>query len=79
MDKPYTKMENLLDRAKRIAEEIYFKKEGIILRILEIGDLVGNAGVKKIKTELNWEPHTKFEDGIIKTIDWYLANPKWLE
>ena len=33
----------------------------------------------KIKTELNWEPHTKFEDGIIKTIDWYLANPKWLE
>ena len=33
----------------------------------------------KNKTELNWEPHTKFEDGIIKTIDWYLANPKWLE
>lgn len=29
IDKPYKKMENLLDRAKRIAEEIYFKKEGI--------------------------------------------------
>ena len=33
----------------------------------------------KIKTQLGWEPKTKFEDGIIKTIDWYLANPEWLE
>ena len=32
----------------------------------------------KIKNELGWEPKTKFEDGIIKTIDWYLANPEWL-
>ncbi len=28
----------------------------------------------KIKQELNWVPKTKFEDGIIKTIDWYLEN-----
>ena len=33
----------------------------------------------KIKTELGWEPETKFEDGIVKTIDWYLANPDWLK
>ena len=33
----------------------------------------------KIKTQLGWEPKTKFEDGIIKTIDWYLANPEWLK
>ena len=33
----------------------------------------------KIKNELNWYPKTKFEDGIIKTIDWYLANPEWLK
>ena len=33
----------------------------------------------KIKNELGWEPETKFEDGIIKTIDWYLANPEWLK
>ena len=32
----------------------------------------------KIKNELGWEPKTKFEDGIIKTIDCYLANPDWL-
>lgn len=33
----------------------------------------------KIKNELGWEPKTKFEDGIIKTIDWYLKNPDWLK
>ena len=32
----------------------------------------------KIKNELGWEPKTKFEDGIIKTIDWYLENREWL-
>lgn len=33
----------------------------------------------KIKRELGWEPKTKFEDGIIKTIDWYLENKEWLK
>ena len=32
----------------------------------------------KIKNELGWEPKTKFKDGIIKTIDWYLENIEWL-
>ncbi len=32
----------------------------------------------KIHNELGWLPKTKFEDGIIKTIDWYLANPEYL-
>ena len=33
----------------------------------------------KIKNELGWEPETKFEDGIVKTIDWYLTHEKWLK
>ena len=33
----------------------------------------------KIKNELGWEPKTKFEDGIIRTRDWYLENPNWLK
>lgn len=33
----------------------------------------------KIKNELGWEPKTKFEDGIVKTIDWYLEHKEWLE
>ena len=33
----------------------------------------------KIKRELGWEPSLQFEEGIEKTIDWYLENPDWLE
>lgn len=33
----------------------------------------------KIKNELGWKPKTKFEDGIVKTIDWYLEHKEWLE
>lgn len=31
----------------------------------------------KIHNELGWLPETKFEDGIKKTIEWYLNNKKW--
>ena len=31
----------------------------------------------KIHTELGWLPETKFEDGIQKTIQWYLNNMSW--
>lgn len=33
----------------------------------------------KIKTELDWEPSLQFEEGIAKTIDWYLANEAWMK
>ncbi|HHV75369.1 MAG TPA: dTDP-glucose 4,6-dehydratase [Thermoanaerobacterium sp.] len=33
----------------------------------------------KIKEELGWYPETKFEDGIIKTIKWYLKNKEWMK
>jgi dTDP-glucose 4,6-dehydratase len=32
----------------------------------------------KIMNELGWEPSLQFEEGIAKTIDWYLENEKWL-
>lgn len=31
----------------------------------------------KIKSELGWSPETMFEDGIKKTIAWYLDNVEW--
>ena len=31
----------------------------------------------KIHTELGWEPETKFEDGIKKTVKWYLEHKGW--
>ena len=33
----------------------------------------------KIHNELGWLPETKFEDGIKKTIKWYLENKEWWE
>lgn len=33
----------------------------------------------KIKEDLGWEPETMFEEGIVKTIRWYLDNPDWVE
>jgi dTDP-glucose 4,6-dehydratase len=32
----------------------------------------------RIMDELGWSPSVTFEDGISKTIDWYLQNEKWL-
>jgi dTDP-glucose 4,6-dehydratase len=32
----------------------------------------------KLKEELGWMPSLQFEEGISKTIDWYLANSEWL-
>ncbi|ACT60824.1 dTDP-glucose 4,6-dehydratase [Hirschia baltica] len=31
----------------------------------------------KIKNDLGWEPSVTFEEGLTKTIDWYLANEWW--
>lgn len=33
----------------------------------------------KIKEELGWEPSLQFEEGLEKTVDWYLSNEEWLE
>lgn len=33
----------------------------------------------KIHNELGWLPETKFEDGIKKTVKWYLENRQWWE
>jgi len=33
----------------------------------------------KINRELGWKPSVTFEEGLSKTIDWYLDNKEWLE
>jgi len=33
----------------------------------------------KINNELGWEPSVTFEEGLAFTVDWYLANQKWLD
>ena len=33
----------------------------------------------KIRTELGWVPETPFEEGLKKTIKWYLTNKEWVD
>ena len=33
----------------------------------------------KIQHELRWKPSLNFEEGLSKTIDWYLANQTWMD
>jgi dTDP-glucose 4,6-dehydratase len=32
----------------------------------------------KLQNELGWKPSLQFEEGLEKTVDWYLANDEWL-
>jgi len=34
---------------------------------------------RKLERELAWRAHESFETGLRKTVEWYLANPAWVE
>jgi dTDP-glucose 4,6-dehydratase len=42
-------------------------------------DLRYAIDASKIMHELGWKPSLQFEEGLEKTIDWYLTNTTWLE
>ena len=42
-------------------------------------DLRYAIDASKINKELGWKPSVTFEEGLAKTIDWYLSNEAWLQ
>jgi len=34
---------------------------------------------EKVKRHLHWEPKTSFEEGIVKTIQWYIEHLSWMQ
>jgi dTDP-glucose 4,6-dehydratase len=42
-------------------------------------DLRYAIDASKIMNELGWQPSLQFEEGLEKTVDWYLSNTQWLE
>lgn len=54
--------------------------EGLITYVTDRAghDLRYAIDATKIKDELNWTPSLQFEEGLSKTIDWYLNNKEWL-
>lgn len=66
-------MDEKLNRPKNTSEKL----------ITYVKDRAGHdlryaIDASKIKNELGWEPSVKFEQGLAKTVDWYLANEEWL-
>lgn len=75
----HNEMRNI-DIVKIICKELG-KSEDLITHV---GDRKGHdmryaIDPTKIHNELGWLPETKFEDGIKKTIKWYLENREWWE
>jgi dTDP-glucose 4,6-dehydratase len=32
-----------------------------------------------LSSQLGWGPSIDFETGLAQTVDWYLANPRWVQ
>ncbi len=71
--------------------DILDKKVGILASgnrrrelITFVGDRLGHdrryaIDAGKIASQLGWKPRYTFEEGIEKTVDWYLENEQWME
>ena len=33
----------------------------------------------KLQKDLNWKPSLQFEEGLEKTVEWFLSNEEWLQ
>jgi dTDP-glucose 4,6-dehydratase len=69
-----TIMDEKLGREKRASKELitYVKdRPGHDLRYA--------IDASKINRELGWKPSVTFEEGLRKTVDWYLDNQEWLK
>ena len=75
----HNEMKNI-DIVKIICKEIG-KPESLITHVTDRKghDMRYAIDPTKIHNELGWRPETKFEDGIKKTIQWYLDNKEWWE
>lgn len=75
----HNEMKNI-DIVKIICKELG-KSESLITYVKDRAghDMRYAIDPTKIHSELGWLPETKFEDGIKKTIKWYLENKDWWE
>ena len=73
----HNEMRNI-DIVKLICKELG-KPESLITHVTDRAghDMRYAIDPSKIHAELGWLPETKFEDGIKKTIQWYLDNEDW--
>ena len=69
----------------KIVDRMLGRKEGSSEKLITyVNDRAGHdlryaIDSSKLKNELGWEPSLQFEEGIEKTIKWYLDNKKWVD
>jgi len=68
-----------------IMDEKLGRKEGTSAKLITfVKDRAGHdlryaIDCTKLMDKLKWQPSFKFEEGLLKTVDWYLNNEKWLK
>jgi len=66
-------------------DEILGNKKGTSEKLITyVNDRPGHdkryaIDASKIKNELSWEPSLQFEEGLQKTIQWYMNNQQWID
>jgi dTDP-glucose 4,6-dehydratase len=76
---------DLIKTMIKVADRMLGNPEGTSLELITyVTDRPGHdlryaIDATKIQRELGWEPSLQFEEGIEKTIRWYLDNSEWLE
>ncbi len=69
---------------KQMDEKLGREKDESVKLITFVKDRAGHdmryaIDATKLKDELGWKPSLQFEEGLSKTIDWYLQNTEWLQ
>lgn len=76
---------DLIHALCRIMDEKLDRPAGASAELIEfVTDRAGHdlryaIDASKIKNDLGWEPSITFEQGLAKTVDWYLENSEWLD
>ncbi len=69
----------------KIMDEKLGREQGASARLITfVTDRAGHdlryaIDSSKLQNDLNWKPSLQFEEGLEKTVDWYLQNEEWLQ
>ncbi len=62
----------------RMIEERLGKKAELVFQPMSASEMVDtSADIRKAKAELDWEPEFDLDEGLDRTVEWYLENLEW--
>ncbi len=76
---------DLIHLLVKVCDKLLGRAEGTSEKLITyVTDRAGHdlryaINADKIKSELSWEPSLQFEEGLEKTVHWYLDNQDWLD